>query len=251
MPELFRLPSADNFRDLAGRDRGYPAAEGRRVRPGRVFRSNELQLTDEDELTLTGLGLTAIHDLRTPVEVDAHPDAVLPGAAWLPHPVAGIPVDRVTGLERREDGVALMERVYRGFVDDPVARRGFAGLLRALVRVDGPQLIHCTNGRDRTGWAAAVLLHLLGVPREVVEHDYVATNEYSASTRARYRTMVESALGSARLPAYEPLLAADPAYLQVALDAADRTFGGLDGYLADGLGVGPGLRNTLRERLTA
>lgn len=251
MPELFRLPSADTFRDLAGPGEGYPTADGRRVRPGRVFRSNELQLTDEDVLTLTGFGLAAIHDLRTPEEVDAHPDVVLPGADWRPHPMTGIPLERVTDLERREDGTALMERVYRGFVDDPRARRGFAGLLRDLAAVDGPQLFHCTNGRDRTGWAAALLLHVLGVPGDVVEADYLLTNQYAESWRARYRTMVETALGSDRIPAYEPLLAADATYLLVALDAADRSFGGLDSYLSEGLGVDDQLRGVLRERLTA
>lgn len=250
MSELFRLESADNFRDLAGADGGYPTRDGRRVRPGLVFRSNELQLTDDEVLTLTGLGLTAIHDLRTPDEVGAHPDAVLPGADWRHVEVPGIPVDEVAGLERRRDAVDLMGRVYRGFVDDGQARAAFARLLTDLADAEGPQLVHCTAGKDRTGWAAALLLHVAGVPEDTIVADYLLTNDYSESSRARYTTMVEAALGPEMVPVYEPLMVADAAYLRTACAEAAHAYGDLDGYLHEGLGLTREIVQRLRDRLT-
>ena len=162
--ELFRLASADNFRDVAGTGPGYPTVDGGRLRRGVFFRSNELQLTDEETLTLTGLGLRAVHDLRTAVEVDAHPDAVLPGATWRHLDVTGIPMDDVVELDDEPAALALMERVYRAFVEEPRARAAFGSLQRHLADGEGPQLFHCTAGKDRTGWAAALLLHVAGVP---------------------------------------------------------------------------------------
>src|SRR4051794_26479717 len=80
--ELLRLASADNFRDVAGTGAGHPTRDGGHVRRGVYFRSNELQLTDADAASLAALGITRIHDLRGAMEVEAHPDVAVPGAAW-------------------------------------------------------------------------------------------------------------------------------------------------------------------------
>ncbi|MGH3362196.1 MAG: tyrosine-protein phosphatase [Nocardioides sp.] len=247
--ELFRLASADNFRDVAGTGDGHPTRDGGRVRRGAFFRSNELQLTDEETLTVTGLGLTAVHDLRTDVEVEAHPDVVVPGAVWRHLDVTGIPMNDVVELADEEAAGALMERVYRAFVESPRARRAFGSLLRHLAHDDGPQLFHCTAGKDRTGWAAALLLHVAGVPEEVIVEDYLLTNDYTRSSRARYLTMAETALGADKVPVYERVLLASPGYLAVAQAAVAATYGDLDGYLAGGLGLDRATLARLRARL--
>ena len=247
--ELFRLASADNFRDVAGTGAGYPTVDGRRVRRGVFYRSNELQLTAEETLTLTGLGLRAVHDLRTAVEVEAHPDAVLPGATWRQLDVTGIPMDDVVDLEDVPAALALMERVYRAFVEEPRARAAFGTLLRRLAEDDGPQLFHCTAGKDRTGWASALLLHVAGVPDGLIVEDYLLTNDYTQSSRARYLTMAETAFGPDKVPVYERVLVADPDYLSIARDAVVASYGDLGGYLTEGLGLGAAILERLRERL--
>ena len=161
--ELVRLASADNFRDVTGP--GYANAEGTRLRPGVFFRSNELGLTDEDAGTIAGLGITDIYDLRGSDEVEAHPDVPVPGATWTHLEVKGIPMDSVAALATVADGNEVMRSVYRGFVDHPGGRASFADLLTRLATADAPQLFHCTAGKDRTGWAAALLLHVAGVAR--------------------------------------------------------------------------------------
>ena len=80
--ELVRLASADNFRDVTGPDAAYVAADGRPLRRGVAFRSNELQLTTADAESLARLGITAIYDLRSDHEVETHPDVDVPGATW-------------------------------------------------------------------------------------------------------------------------------------------------------------------------
>jgi protein-tyrosine phosphatase len=249
--ELVRLASVDNLRDVAGSGAGYPTAGGGRVRRGVFFRANELQLTDDDTLTLTGFGLTAVHDLRTADEVAAHPDAVLPGATWRHVEVAGIPMDDVIDLADAAAAAALMERVYRSFVEDPRSRRSFGSLLTRLAAQDGPQLFHCTTGKDRTGWAAALLLHVAGVPDDIVLADYLLTNECSRANRARYLTMVETALGADQLPVFEPILVADTDYLGTAYAAVAASYGSLEAYLTAGLGLGPDTLDALVARLTA
>ena len=214
-----------------------------------VYRSGELQLDDDDTLALVGLGLTAIHDLRTAEEVAAHPDAVVPGATWRHFDVAGIPMDELIDLTDEPTANALMERVYRSFVDEPASRRAFGAFLTRLSRDDGPQLVHCTTGKDRAGWASALLLAVAGVPEEVVLEDYLLTNECNRSSRGRYLTMVAAGLGEEMVPVYERVLVADEHDLRVGWAAADAAYGSLEGYLTVGLGLDDATLARLRARL--
>lgn len=245
--ELVRLASADNFRDVAGP--GYPTADGGRVRRGVLFRSNELTLTDEDADALSRLGITAIFDLRDAHEVEAHPDAPVPGSTWRHIEVKGIPMEAVATLASREEGLAVMGEVYRGFVEKEGGRAAFGELLREIAAGTGPQLFHCTAGKDRTGWASVLLLHLAGVAPETILEDYLTTNTISSATRTKYLGMVREHLGPDKVDVYETVMVADAAYLQQAYDAVDATYGSIDTYLAEGLGLAPDTLAALRVRL--
>ena len=214
-----------------------------------VFRSNELTLTAEDADALSRLGITAIFDLRDSHEVEVHPDAPVPGATWRHVEVKGIPMEAVSSLETREQGLSVMGEVYRGFVEKEGGRAAFSELLREIADGDGPQLFHCTAGKDRTGWASALLLHVAGVAPETILEDYLTTNTIASATRTKYLGMVREHLGPDKVDVYETVMVADAAYLQEAYDAADASYGSLDGYLADGLGLAPDTLAALRSRL--
>ncbi|WP_372727785.1 tyrosine-protein phosphatase [Nocardioides sp.] len=244
-----RLVTADNFRDVAGPGAGYPTTDGGHVRPGVLYRSNDLQLSAEDLLVLSGMGLRGVLDLRTRDEIEALPDAVVPGAGWHHFDVSGIPMDDALELADRADAEALMQRVYRGFVEDVRSRTQYGAFLTHLATHDGPQLFHCTTGKDRSGWAAALLLHVAGVAEDVILADYLLTNDYAHATRNRYLTMVEAAFGADRVAVFEPLFVADPGYLDTAYAAVATSYGDLDAYLSAGLGLTDAAREQLRRRL--
>ena len=245
--ELVRLASADNFRDVTGP--GYTSADGTPLRAGVFFRSNELGLTDEDAGTIAGLGITDIYDLRGSDEVEAHPDVAVPGATWTHLEVKGIPMDSVATLATVADGTEVMRSVYRGFVDHPGGRASFADLLTRLAGAADPQLFHCTAGKDRTGWAAALLLHVAGVADDVIRRDYLLTNTVSTGTRDKYLGMVREHLGDDKVAVYERVLVADEDYLTAGYDAAAAAYGSLDSYLSAGLGLSDELLLRLRGRL--
>ena len=247
--ELVRLASADNFRDVTGP--GYRTADGRPLRAGVLFRSNELALTDEDATTIAGLGVTAVYDLRDDHEVAAHPDVPVPGATWTHVEVKGIPMDSVSTLGTVAEADEVMHEVYRGFVLHAGGRASFAALLAHLAEAEAPQLFHCTAGKDRTGWAGALLLHIAGVADEVILRDYLLTNTVSSGTREKYLGMVDEYLGADKVPVYERVLVADESYLRAAYDAVTATYESLDGYLADGLGLGETVVGALRTKLVA
>ena len=249
--ELVRLASADNFRDVAGLDAPYVAADGVPLRRGVLFRSNELPLSAADVDSISALGVTAVYDLRHDHEIEAHPDVPIPGAEWHHLEVKGIPMDAVSDLGTRAAGTEVMHEVYRSFVDKPGARAAFSELLTRIAETDGAQLFHCTAGKDRTGWASALLLHVAGVDDETIMADYLLTNDFSSGTRQKYLGLVAEHLGADKVEVYERVMVADPNYLRTAYAAADAAYGDRAGYLRDGLGLGADVLAAVRRELRA
>lgn len=247
--ELLRLSSADNFRDLAGAGAGYRTRGGGRVRHGVFYRSNELQLTHEDVASLAGLGIAQIHDLRGSMEIEAHPDVEVPGATWHHVEVAGIPMETISTLADADAAFGVMHQVYDVFVRSPAARASYAALLTALADGPLPQLFHCTAGKDRTGWAAALLLEVAGVEHDVIVDDYLLTNAVSSATREKYLALVAEHLGPEQVAVYEPTMIVRESYLKTAYDAVAEVYGTVDAYLRDGLGLPDQTIEKLRARL--
>ncbi|GAB2979512.1 tyrosine-protein phosphatase [Nocardioides montaniterrae] len=244
--ELLRLASADNFRDVAGP--GYVGAGSAPLRPGVFYRSNELRLSGEDLAALSALGLSGIIDLRADLEIERHPDPEVPGSTWRHFDVIGIPMEEVGALSSRAEAVTLMDRVYSGFVESAHSRAGFAGVFRTLA-AGGPQVFHCTAGKDRTGWVAALLLHVCGVPDTVIEDDYLLTNSLGAGSRARVESEIRTHLGEHGVEIFEPTLVADLEYLHSAYASVESLYGDRLTYLRDGLGLGDEVLERLRALL--
>lgn len=244
--ELLRLASADNFRDVAGP--GYPTEDGGAVRRGVFYRSNELRLSDEDSSALADLGLRHVVDLRSQLEIDRHPDPEVAGAEWVHFDVIGIPMEEVAGLTDRAGAVDVMHHVYRSFVETETSRTAFGELFRHLA-TGGPQLYHCTAGKDRTGWVSALLLHIAGVDDATIESDYLLTNQLTASSRARAEGSLRHHLGPDAVEVFEPTLVADIAYLRTAYESVEQAYGDRAAYLREGLGLDDGTVGRLRELL--
>jgi protein-tyrosine phosphatase len=252
-----RLPlqGSDNFRDLGG----YATEDGRRVGWGRLYRSNDLSgLTGDDLEYLSRIGLKLVCDFRSDPERHQKPNRVIEPA---PPISLDLPVD-AEGLDAgalqekiRTGGIAalgtekLMRAAYRSFVSDYSAR--WAVMLRRLARRESlPALVHCTSGKDRTGFAAALVLLSLGVPEETVLEDYLMTNRYREGfQRFVLRWVPLYSLFRTEPDDLLPLLEARREYLQTSLDAIDELHGSLDAYLADEVGVTPEIRAALRANL--
>ncbi|MFE7527597.1 tyrosine-protein phosphatase [Kitasatospora sp. NPDC057542] len=257
------LRGALNARDLGG----YRAADGRILRCGVVLRSDGLNhVTVEDLGPLGALGLRSVVDLRSMDEVRQAGLDRLPGGVTLHHlPLLAADFDifllirealadhspqRQRALLGDGRAAALMTGLYRWFVTDPVARERFAALLRLLAAPEGPPLLfHCSAGKDRTGWAAALLLTALGVDRGTVLADYLLTNERSAPVVRRVLDDFGTR-GLMREPdLLLPVLRADDGYLGAAFAEVEAGWGGFDAYWRDGLGLDDEVLAGLRANL--
>ncbi|WP_051966875.1 tyrosine-protein phosphatase [Kitasatospora mediocidica] len=144
----------------------------------------------------------------------------------------------------------MMIGLYRWFVTDPVARERFATVLRLLAAPDGtPLLFHCTAGKDRTGWTAALLLTVLGVDLETVYEDYLLTNVRSG---ALIEQIVESfgTRGLMQNPSLLlPLFRADRRYLEAAYEEVAAGWPTFDAFWRTGLGLDDTVLAGLRKNL--
>ncbi|MBH1965446.1 MAG: tyrosine-protein phosphatase [Comamonadaceae bacterium] len=234
-----KLSGASNFRDLGG----YAATDGREVKWRRLFRSDHLaSLTPQDEQALAALGVVRAFDFRGAGERAAVPYN-WSGMAQHSLPIEPTVVQRMKDLIDAgheitpAETVELMQQTYLAFVHDNAAR--FGSLFEHLLQNDQPLVFHCTAGKDRTGFAAALILLALGVPRDVVMQDYLLTNDlYRMPTINTSKTPQE---------VLNVLWRVQEAFLDAALQAVDADYGGVDAYLSDELGVGTKERARLNE----
>ncbi|GAA2104010.1 tyrosine-protein phosphatase [Kitasatospora saccharophila] len=223
------LASAPNFRDLGG----YRTADGRWVKLGQVYRSDDLsKLTDEDLAKLRRLGVRTVFDLRTPAERQAAPDRLPAGAKAITANVLGAADTGQFNVTSPQAAVDMMVLGERTMVSADSARAAYAQLLGAADD-RGAVLFHCTAGKDRTGWGAAALLTALGVPQETVRADYLASNTYRAQANAAALAQLPPAYQAV----YQPLLDVRPEYLAAGFDEVKTRYGSFDAYLKKGLGV--------------
>jgi len=264
------IASVPNLRDLGGR----PVLGGGVVRRGQLFRSAELAgIRDADLEELAGLGVRTVFDLRTEAERAARPDRVPAGADLVELDVFADDMSAAFGLSvgagdatparlaeflsHPEEAAAMLGgdkasemlvRGYRGLVALPSARAAYGALYSALA--DGgrrPALLHCTTGKDRTGWGAAALLLLLGVSHADVMADYLLTGQQLLPMMQPLLERFRAAGGDPGL--LSPLWGVRSEYLEAALDELSLRFGTIERYFEQGLGLDVACVSELRTAL--
>jgi protein-tyrosine phosphatase len=140
-----------------------------------------------------------------------------------------------------------MEEIEQDFVTNPTAQAAFGTLLTDIANSNGAVLYHCTAGKDRTGWATAVLLTLLGVPQATIVQDYLLSNTYYYDSPAVQAEL--NAMPAAESAVYAPLLEVQASYLQAGFAQVTASYGSMYGYAVHGLGLTPQTIAKLRHKL--
>lgn len=244
------LESMHNFRDIAGS--GYETPDGP-MRRGYFFRANIVAPSDEDAGALGRIGLRRIVDLRRPEEVEKNPDHDVIGADYVHVDVLGESSSAATIVGYDEEATpetarSEMLRVYRSFVADPGFRERLRPAFEAVIASAGPVVVHCTVGKDRTGFMSAVLQLLAGAGREDILADYLETNRRSEAWVADLSAMFREHAPE-RADTLIELLHARDEYIITSLDAIEAEFGSAREYLVDGVGVSADDVDRLRATL--
>lgn len=206
---LIKLDGTQNTRNFDG----YVTRDSKSINSALIRSDNLSKITGADAARLARLGVTTIIDLRTSMERAVAPDRAVPGAR--------LHVNDVLGATPPTTLVDLTS-AYRAFVTDAHARAEFASTLRLITRTlaSGHAVVfHCTAGKDRTGWTAAMILTLAGVDRATVERDYLDSNRYRHANPN------------------DPLNGVNLRLLRTSFDAANQRYGSFDNYIRRGLGL--------------
>ncbi|SQI41667.1 Tyrosine-protein phosphatase precursor [Leminorella richardii] len=243
------LQGMDNFRDVAGTTAAYATSQGGEMRQGVFYRSNALTPTASDLNVLNGLRINKVIDLRTDDEIAKIPDTLPSGARYIHVDIIGTAssgaINSTLAGMTPEDINSMMEQVERDFVTSDYSRQGFGQVLREMASAENAALFHCTAGKDRTGWTAALLQSIAGVDRSTIFEDYLATNDYTAERISA----TLAALPPALQPSYAQLMSVQASWLQAGFDQITQSYGSLDNYLKQGLGLDQATIYALRGKM--
>ena len=250
------IATVPNLRDIGG----YRTTDGRWVRMGMIYRADQFdRLTDADLATLDTLDPAVVIDLRTQSERTREPDRLPSRARGLVLDVAADSNGSLGGDMRQAmaaiasgKGADMLTSANRDFVSLPSARTAYTTMMHNLAKgEDGAVIYHCTAGKDRTGWATAVILTLLGVPRETVMADYMLSNTYLRAKNEKAMEMFKASGAPFDVSFLEPVMTVRPAFLQAAFDEVEQRYGSFDAYARDALGMTPQDIAALRDRYLA
>jgi protein-tyrosine phosphatase len=255
---VLKFESVVNFRDLGG----YRTTDNHSVKWGKLYRSGTFANTSRADLVaLQKLNLSTLIDFRSAAEKQEEPNV-------LPDPM-GFRVVEIPTLDGGNKAMVgeVMQRIESGNFDgfDPnqfmlEANIQFASkftpqfteFIHTVLDAKGsPVVWHCSAGKDRTGFASAVLLRILGVPYNTIIADYMMSKEYALAGRKNEIRMLRLFKGDEAADKLTVMMGVEESWLQAAFDEIDRQWGNFDNYVHSGLLLSAEdiakLKNTLLE----
>jgi protein-tyrosine phosphatase len=246
-----QLVGVANFRDVGG----YRTEDGHTMRHGLLYRSAQLNtMTVEDREKLLGLGIRYEIDLRTKAERTAQPSqwGIQPPYLLIPFrypeeeqklqssPSPGMDVKQATSfvMSPQVTPAQVKDLVKKATAGMMIAHAPEIGtVMRALAQEDSPALLHCSGGKDRTGITVAVLMTLLGTPREEIYQEYLRSNDQLESW---YRQAKEKAQSSGQtynvsFELFRARSGVDRSWLESAFQAIDQRYQSFDHFTQDAL----------------
>ncbi len=249
MQRVVKIQGSVNLRDFGG----LPSQYGGHVRRGVLFRSGMMaDLDAQAQREFLDLGIEVICDLRHEVERQSDPTPFNGGAPRNVH----IPIDPgshigtdanhfIDALDHTSRH-AFMVGINRDLGSDHAA--DYRQIFDVLLDLQGGFLIHCTAGKDRTGFGVALILMALGASREDVVEDYLFTNtvmdfENFNLPRLQARYGNHLTLEDAR-----SISGVRIEYLEAALNELEKRHGSVENYFKAGLGLSDPNLDQLREK---
>lgn len=266
MERSLNLQSVGNARELGGLPVGEKA-----IKRGLLLRTASLSNASGEDLQKLAdtYAVGLVVDFRMSLEQMQSPDPAIPGARQLSLPVlepqdtpgydpkqmkemANLMADRMAMLRLAAEMGMLDEGLYRTFVLSERGSFAYRSFFQALLELpeNHAALWHCTDGKDRTGIAAMLLLSALGASRQTIMEDYLLTNDYNARIIAKASDSLDRYPMDAQTKRQMlfGMGAVYKEYLEAAFAAIDEEYGSVEAYLAHELGVGDAEREILREK---
>jgi protein-tyrosine phosphatase len=253
---LLPLEGGSNFRDMGG----YFTEDGRVVRHGLLYRSGVMTgLSERDMQYLEGFGFRQVVDLRSREELELYPNHWV-DRADIAYSHADYSMARIVDSMVDENGEPLPMSALYGHMPT-LLKPQLRDYFQALTQGEAPIVVNCSAGQDRTGIASALLLTVLGVPREVIVQDYLISTRYRRPAIERgsvdLRAAAEENLFAQLMLRYsedgepaaaQPLLTDEGVpYLYYAFARIEADYGSVEAFLEQEIGVDAQAREQLRD----
>ena len=232
------LDGTSNTRELGG----YKTEDGRSLKWGVLYRSDKLsELTDADQEYLLQLGIKRVIDFRSSEEKQNEPDQLPSTLKYVEMPIEADgairpKVEAILKGDLNEDVGAILVETNKEFISD--FSGVYKGFIESLIENQEPTLFHCTAGKDRAGFAAALVLLAVGVPEKIVIEDYMKTNKYTEETIQDYINKINLySLGSVDAEILRPLLGVEERFIRAALDEIKQKYGNVETFIRDELKI--------------
>ncbi len=257
------LENLINTRDLGG----MKTTDGRVIKKGMLIRSGQLSAASEADKAFLSDLLGVVYDFRTSKERNEKPDPALDGVEYIHVSILdesrmGISREEETDKEAvkemmgdaeekgPEHGVEMMAGLYGEFVTNAAMQEKYRAFLKkVLENENGAVLWHCTAGKDRAGFASILVEAILGVSREDMRQDYLATNVF---IRPEVEELLERLTKDNDDPQAAqkmmPMFSALDKYFDRVFSAADEVYGGFDAFLEKAMGIDAETRERFRSK---
>jgi len=245
--------------------------DGRAIRTDMLVRSGNLSnATDSDVAVLKEkYHLTNVFDFRFEAEANAAPDRIIDGVSYthlstLPKAfVEGFSSSRsdTTRMDMKDVAAVLMKyafdpkaqtmahQLYPAIVTDALAQRYYGAFLQGVLHAKGGVFWHCSQGKDRAGWAAAFLLAALGADRKTIVEDFDLSNQSYARQVEVMTAKVKEQEGSEEAVAFiHAMIGVSRENFEATLDLIDQKYGSLSQYVENQLGFSKEAQEQLRAK---
>lgn len=262
---LVNLDGTDNFRDCGG----YETIEGRRVKWGLLYRSDQLSnISERDVAFLKNMGLKTIVDYRSKSEASAAPNKEIFGVnTYSLDPnakIAQLAADSIDDVnksildllkehkfhpEKYGDPEENMYKQYKKFIYSDSSKKAYRELIKLILDEHNLPLVqHCRGGKDRTGFGVAIILLALGVREECVIYDYALTTQYRVTKNKKQMNLYKKYTKDEQtLTLLSTLQQSKAIYMETAINEMKKTYGSIDSYLKDALGIDQDVKEKLKE----
>ena len=234
--ENLKLHGSKNVRDLGG----IPV-EGGVIKFGRLLRGGHLQKLNKSDIEYmqNEIAIKTVIDLRTDREIARKPDVQIPGAEYIHFPFFNSQIDGIS-YERPQQRIPSTKLIpdlvnlYPALVSEKCIEP-LKGIIHRILNLElnqFPVLFHCTEGKDRTGVIAMLLLSLLGANREEIYKDYMFTNVATEKKSVRYYRLVKYLrLDVKSAKKLKRIFLAEEQYLDAAYSQIEQDYGTVENFL--------------------
>lgn len=253
MSRLIKLEGTNNTRDLGGYTNKYNQV----LKNNFIFRSDKLsELTKDDIIKIQNLGIKTIIDFRSFKEKEQEPNIIPNNIRYIE-----MPINADKNIREEINNIVcgkLNKNVEKYLIEaneDFVNKHShiFSAFLRLVLSSDTPLLFHCTAGKDRTGFAAYLILHILGVSDELKLADYLMTNTHIKDSLDKQIVHCAELLKIDKDKAniLRPLLIVKEDYINKAIETINKNYGNIDNYINDILNIDNNLITSFRKRMVS